>query len=72
MQLVFSTKPYKQIKSTVSPSHTSIPTLTENKNKMQLSNDRSIFVPTPIPSPFQFMIQRIQYENPDCNSCGGK
>ena len=68
MQLVFSTKPPRQIKPIVS--YPQIPTSTENKT--QLSRDITLFAPTPMPSPFQFMIQRIQYENPHCNSCGGK
>ena len=70
MQLVFSTKPLRQIKPIAPSSGPSIATLTENKNKRQLQRETPIFTPTPIPSPFQFMIQRLQYENPHCNSCG--
>jgi|1048.fasta_scaffold74372_2 hypothetical protein len=72
MQLVFSTIPRRQTKPIAPPSDPSVPTLMENKNKnkTQLQREISIFTPTPIPNPFQFMIQRIQYENPHCNSCG--
>jgi hypothetical protein len=66
MQLVFSAKSHKQIKPLLSPPSISV----SKENKSQVSRDIILFTPTPIPSPFQFMIQRIQYENPHCNSCG--
>jgi hypothetical protein len=68
MQLVFSTIPRRQTKPIAPLSDPSVLTLMENKT--QLQREISIFTPTPIPNPFQFMIQRIQYENPHCNSCG--
>jgi len=69
MQLVFSTIRRKQIQ--LPPSV--IPLIeNENENKPQLQRGTPIFAPTPIPNPFQFMIERIQYENQHCNSCGKK
>jgi hypothetical protein len=58
MQLVFSTKQTKQVKPV-------IPTI-EKKTYTK----KEIFTLPPTPNPFQYMIQRIQFENPHCNSCG--
>jgi hypothetical protein len=58
MQLVFSIKQNKIVKHV-------IPT-TEKKEYVK----REIFTLPPQPNPFQYMIQRIQFENPHCNSCG--
>jgi hypothetical protein len=58
MQLVFSIKQNKIVKHV-------IPTI-EKKEYVK----REIFTLPPQPNPFQYMIQRIQFENPQCNSCG--
>jgi hypothetical protein len=61
MQLVFSVKQNKIVKPIVP--------VNEVEQKTQ-STKKEIFSLPPQPNPFQYMIHRIQFENPHCNSCG--
>lgn len=69
MHLIFSTKPSRQIKPILA-SASPVSVVMKKENKRELSNNTVLFAPTPLPSSFQFMVERIQYTNPHCNSCG--
>ena len=58
MQLVFSVKQNKIVKHVIP--------IIEKKEHVK----KEIFTLPPQPNPFQYMIHRIQFENPHCNSCG--
>ena len=60
MQLVFSIKQNKIVKPLVPV------TVIENSQYIK----KELFTLPPQPNPFQYMIQRLQFENPHCNSCG--
>jgi hypothetical protein len=60
MHLVFSIKQNKIVK----------PDIPVNGVERKIHSTKDLFTLPPQPNPFQYMIQRVQYENTSCNSCG--
>lgn len=58
MQLIFSEKQKKIAKPIIPPI------------EIKPQTKREIFILPQGPNPFQYMVQRLQFENPHCNSCG--